>query len=167
MKSVCASRRYRARSLFAGAVFALATGAVNAADKLFAAPASSGAAATSSAGSLGQVTLALSVVLALVFVAAWALKKMRAVQQGSTSAGIEIISQVALGTKERAILLKVMGQHVLVGVAPGKVTALHVLPVGSEAATSPLVQPTLGAQETSTKPLPSFQAILKRSLGLS
>lgn len=130
-------------------------------EKLFAAPAAANSAATSSAGSLGQVTLALAVVLALVFVAAWALKKLRTVQRGTTG-GIEVISQVALGNKERAVLLKVMGQHVLVGVTPNQVNALHVLPAGSEVAEIS-ASPALG----STSPtLQTFQSILKQSLGI-
>jgi flagellar protein FliO/FliZ len=128
-----------------------------AADKLFAAPEASGAAGQSSGASLGQMTLALVVVLLVVFAAAWMLKQTRKFTTKGDH-GIEVLSQVALGAKERAVLLKVGSVHVLVGVAPGQVNALHV-------DSSPVaIEPP--AQAETAHPTHSFQAILKRSLGL-
>ncbi|HTE39558.1 MAG TPA: flagellar biosynthetic protein FliO [Steroidobacteraceae bacterium] len=129
----------------------------SAAEKLFAAPESSGPAGQSAGASLGQMTLALAVVLIVVFAAAWMLKQTRKFTTKGGH-GIEVLAQVALGAKERAVLLKVGTVHVLVGVAPGQVNALHVdtAPIAIEVAA-----PTEPAHPTH-----SFQAILKRSLGL-
>jgi flagellar protein FliO/FliZ len=41
---------------------------------------------------------------------------------------IEVIAQVPLGHKERAVLLKVGATQILLGVAPGRVNTLYVLP---------------------------------------
>ena len=43
------------------------------------------------------------------------------------SGPIEIIADVSLGAKERAVLVQVGGKQLLLGVAPGRVNTLHVL----------------------------------------
>ena len=110
-----------------------------------------------------QATLALALVLAAVFAAAWLLKRLR--KFGGGAAGIEVVAQAALGAKERAVLLKVAGAHVLVGVGPGRVTLLHVLgadvQLTSSAAAGAEIQ-----NASSASAAPSFKALLKQSLGL-
>jgi len=129
-----------------------------AAEAPFAAPDSAKTASTSAAGGLAQVTLSLILVLAAVFASAWVVRRMR--NFGRPGAGaIQIVADVALGTKERAVLIQVGAQQLLVGVAPGRVNTLHVLaePVRTDDA-----QRGGGADEVR----PDFKSILKRSLGL-
>jgi flagellar biogenesis protein FliO len=77
--------------------------------------------------------------------------------------GIEIVSQAALGSKERAVLLKVAGAHVLVGVTPGNVNLLHVL-----ASADPIGESTaVAASPAPIENTPTFKSLLKKSLGLS
>jgi len=137
-----------------------------AAEQPFAAPEAAKAASTSAAGGLAQVTLSLMLVLAAVFAAAWVVRRLR--NFGRPGAGaINIIADVALGTKERAVLIQVGAQQLLVGVAPGRVNTLHVLaePVRIDDA-----QRGGGGDElspsSSPSPRPDFKSILKRSLGL-
>jgi flagellar protein FliO/FliZ len=136
-----------------------------AAEQPFAAP-ESVTGAPSAAGGLAQVTLSLMLVLAAVFAAAWVVRRLR--NFGRPGAGaINIIADVALGTKERAVLIQVGAQQLLIGVAPGRVNTLHVLtePVRMDDA-----QRGGGGDElspsSSPSPRPDFKAILKRSLGL-
>ncbi|HEU5136755.1 MAG TPA: flagellar biosynthetic protein FliO [Steroidobacteraceae bacterium] len=126
---------------------------------LFAAPAAS--AAPSSGGGLVEVTLALLAIVALIAGLAWALKRMR----GFGTAGhdrIQVLSERALGPKERCVLVRVGATEILVGVAPGSVTTLHVFPEGAithsvaEASPAPPATPP-GA--------PSFKDLLMKSLG--
>ena len=129
----------------------------------FAAPKAADPVSATSAGSLAQVTFSLVLVLGAVFGAAWLVRKLRAF--GKFGAGaIEIIADVAVGTKERAVLVQVGKQQILLGVAPGRVNTLHVLsePVQIHSTTPP------GAGSlTGTGPVkPDFKAIFKRSLGL-
>jgi flagellar protein FliO/FliZ len=144
-----------------------------AAEAQFAAPETAKAVAASPAGSLAQVTLSLMLVLAAVFAAAWIVRRMR--NFGRPGAGaIQIIADVALGTKERAVLIQVGAQQLLVGVAAGRVNTLHVL-------SSPIPNPPPhgggggghgGVDELSPSSSPpaaagvDFKSILKRSLGL-
>ena len=140
---------------------------VYAADKLFAAPDASSAATTSTATSLSKMTLALMVVLAFIFLAAWVLKQTRKLQQSKSGVAIEIVAQVALGAKERAVLLQIGDAQVLVGVAPGQVNTLHVMPAGAVLVTDQATPETLPAEQSAQFAPQSFQAVLKRSLGLS
>jgi len=132
--------------------------------KLFAAPTGTQTAVSSGAGSMAQATLALALVLAAVFAAAWGLRRLRKFS-GNGGGGIEVISQAALGAKERAVLLRVAGSHVLVGVAPGRVNLLHVL-----SADAVVAVPTEAAQRADdaqgASAVPSFKSLLKQSLGL-
>lgn len=130
--------------------------------KLFAAPTSAQAPASTGAGSMAQATLALVLVLATVFAAAWALRRLRKFGGGGGT-GIEVISQAALGAKERAVLLKVAGAHVLVGVAPGRVNLLHVL-AADAVVSAPVDAPT--RSEAIAPSMPTFKSLLKQSLGL-
>ncbi len=78
------------------------------------------------AGTLLQVALALALVLALVAGAAWALRRVGGAPAGGTGA-VRVLGGVALGTRERAVLVQVGETQLLVGVAPGRVQTLHVL----------------------------------------
>ena len=130
---------------------------------LFAAPAAEHASSPTSAGSIGQVTLALTVVLALVFVAAWALRYLRKLNIAGGDQHLEIVAQVSLGAKERAVLIRLNDVQVLVGVAPGQVTALHT---GPAPASKPTASEVAVGNDAAAINKPSFQALLKKSLGM-
>ena len=120
----------------------------------FAAPQVIGTTHVSGVSGLGEVTLALVVVLAAVFACAWLVRRMRGLGNRVGNA-IELLAEVPLGQKERAVLLRVGATQLLVGVAPGRVNTLHVL-------TEPLELTKPDAVETSG---PAFRKILMRSLG--
>jgi flagellar protein FliO/FliZ len=156
--------RALARHLLAVLLAALSSVA-HAAEQPFASP-DAVTGTPSAAGGLAQVTLSLMLVLAAVFAAAWVVRRLR--NFGRPGAGaINIIADVALGQKERAVLIQVGAQQLLVGVAPGRVNTLHVLaePVRIDDA-----QRGGGGDElspsSSPSPRPDFKSILKRSLGL-
>ena len=136
--------------------------AATAQEKLFAAPAASQSAAPSGAGSMAQATLALVIVLIAVFAAAYFLRRLRKFSGATGSNGITIVSQAALGSKERAVLIKVAGTHVLVGVAPGRVNLLHVL----DANAIPPEAHSSGVDAQSEAASPTFKSLLKQSLGM-
>ena len=125
---------------------------------MFAAPAASTAPA--SGGGLVEVTLALLAIVALIAGLAWLMKRMR----GFGMAGhdrIQVLSERALGPKERCVLVRVGATEILIGVASGNVSTLHVFPEG--AVTEPPSAPT---PTTPTTPgTPTFKALLMRSLG--
>ncbi len=77
-----------------------------------------------------QVTLALLLVLATIGAAAWLLKSARRTR-GATQQLIHIEASVAVGTRERIVLIEVGGQWLLLGVAPGRVSRLAQLPAAA------------------------------------
>lgn len=83
-----------------------------------------------STGSVLQVILSLLLVLAAVVVVAWILKRINLPQQGAGNA-LKVISGVAVGQRERIVLVEVNDTWLVVGVAPGQVNALHTLPKGT------------------------------------
>jgi flagellar protein FliO/FliZ len=155
----------RAKARPTGLLLSFVSSAAFAAEP-FAAPDAAKSVSTSPAAGLAQVTLSLMLVLAAVFAAAWIVRRMR--NFGRHGAGaINIIADVALGQKERAVLIQVGAQQLLVGVAPGRVNTLHVL---AEPVRTNDAQRGGGGDElspsSSPSPMPDFKSILKRSLGL-
>jgi flagellar protein FliO/FliZ len=121
----------------------------------FAAPAAIGQPSTPSVGGLGQVTLALLIVLGAVFAVAWVVKRMRGFGNRVGNA-IDVIADIPLGQKERAVLLKVGKAQILIGVAPGQVNTLHVLAEPIDLTPPP-------ASPTDSRP--TFRQLMMRSLG--
>jgi flagellar protein FliO/FliZ len=121
----------------------------------FAAPEAIGHPAAPSVNGLGQVTLALLIVLGAVFAVAWVVKRVRGFGNRVGDA-IDVIADIPLGQKERAVLLKVGQAQILVGVAPGHVNTLHVL-------TEPLDLTKAAAGPTDSRP--TFKSLMMRSLG--
>lgn len=130
------------------------------ASRPFAAPSTMTSAPPSGIASLGQVTLALGLVLAVIFVSAYLLRRVRGLGKGATGA-LDIIADLPVGQKERAVLIRVGTQQVLIGVAPGRVTTLHVL--AEPVSTTPPAGPTSGA--TGLPERPNFKSLLMKSLG--
>jgi flagellar protein FliO/FliZ len=121
----------------------------------FAAPATVQNVAPSGIGSLGQVTLSLGIVLALIFGVAWVLRRVRGFTKASGGT-LEVLAELPLGQKERAVLMRCGKTQLLLGVAPGRISTLHVLAEPIE---------TLPATGTPDTGRPSFHALLMRSLG--
>jgi len=106
---------------------------------------------------LAEVTLALALVLGSIFALAWLVRRVRGLEARGAAA-LDVLGEVRLGTKERAVLIRVGATQLLLGVAPGRVNTLHVLAQPVEA---------LGASGTPAAPRPSFRELLLRSLGKS
>lgn len=103
---------------------------------MFAAPQTAPAAHAGALGGLGEVTLALLLVLGAVFALAWVLKRVRTFGSRVGNA-LDVLAQVSLGPKERAVLIKVGTTQILLGVAPGRVNTLYVLPEPLEVRSTP------------------------------
>jgi flagellar protein FliO/FliZ len=123
----------------------------------FAAPEAAASLPAGSASGIGQVTLALLIVLVAIFGVALVVRRLRGFSRGGAG-GIEVLAQVALGARERAIIVKVGQMQLLLGVAPGRVSMLQVLPPDS----------TLPADSGTPAPAgdrPTFAGLLRKSLG--
>lgn len=125
---------------------------------MFAAPQATGTPHPVGVGGLGEVAFALLIVLAAIFVVAWVVRRMR-LAGNRVGGAIDVLADVPLGQKERAVLLKVGTQQILLGVAPGRVNTLHVLSEPLELAKPPAGG---GSGDPSAN---TFRNILMRSLG--
>jgi flagellar protein FliO/FliZ len=90
------------------------------------------------AGSLLQTIFALCVVLGLLALLAWFMKRYGPkVQAGS--AHVKLVGALNLGGRERIMVVEVGDQWIVVGASPGRVNALATMPrqAGAEAAGTP------------------------------
>lgn len=88
------------------------------------------AVAVSPTGGVLKMVLGLAVVLAVMALVTWLLKRMMP-GAGSQQSSIRIVGGVSVGTRERVVVLEVAGRWLVVGVAPGQVNAIANLEVGS------------------------------------
>lgn len=73
-----------------------------------------------------QVLFSLGLVLAVIVGAAWLLRRFSPGQMGAGGV-VKVIGGVALGPKERLVLVEVGETWLVLGVAPGQVSTLHTL----------------------------------------
>jgi flagellar protein FliO/FliZ len=112
-----------------------------------------------------RVLFALLLVLGAVFAAAKLSRRM-GVAGGAKTPRLDIVAQATLGPRERAVLLRVGGREVLLGVATGNVRLLLELQGQADPAGSAIVPtaPTTDAPQAGPD-RPSFRDLLLRSLG--
>lgn len=88
---------------------------------------------TSTFSSMLQVLLGLGLVLAAISATAWLLKRLSPGQVGNAS-GLRVVAAVAVGPKERVVLVDVGESRLILGVAPGQVVCLKEMPRPADAA---------------------------------
>lgn len=116
---------------------------------LHAADAAAPAAPPSGAGAVIQMLGALGVVLAALFAVLWLLRRI----SGGKLAGpapIRTVGGIAVGSRERVLLLEIGEHWLVVGVAPGSVTGIATLPRGEL------------PQDSAQPAAPDFGALLAR-----
>lgn len=77
-------------------------------------------------GFLTQSATALFIVLVSVIGFAWMMRRFGRLQSSAKGA-LQMIDGMALSTRERIVLVQVGDTQILLGVAPGRVQAVHVL----------------------------------------
>jgi flagellar protein FliO/FliZ len=77
-------------------------------------------------GKLSEVFGALALVVLMIFGLALAAQRLR-LARGVSGKHLRIVDALALGTRERLLLVDVAGERVLLGVAGGRIERLHVL----------------------------------------
>ena len=82
-----------------------------------------------SAGTLLQTMLGLLLILALLFLAAYGLRRMNS-GRGLGGGPLKIIGGLIMGARERIVLLEVGDTWLVIGIAPGQIHTLHHMPKG-------------------------------------
>lgn len=82
--------------------------------------------ASAAAGSLLQTILALCAVLAALAALAWAMKRYGP-KGMKGNAALQIVGSLSLGGRERILVIEIGDQWIVVGAAPGRVSALATM----------------------------------------
>jgi flagellar protein FliO/FliZ len=78
-------------------------------------------------GQLTQLVFGLLLVLGLIFLLAWLLRRVQQAGPAGKGQVIDIVGSRALGPRDRLMLVQVGNEQILLGLSPGSITALHVL----------------------------------------
>lgn len=117
-----------------------------------------------SGASMLQVMLGLGLVLAVMAGCAWLLRRFGGVQRGAAGA-IRIIGGSAVGQRERVVLVEVADTWLVIGVAPGHVTALHSMPKGEIAAHAADTPLTIGGTGADARFSTWFNQVMEKRRG--
>jgi len=107
-----------------------------------------------------KMILGLAVVLGVMVLIAWTLKRMTPIG-GSQASVARIVGGVSVGTRERVVVIEIADRWIVVGVAPGQVNALADIAAGS------IDVPTGEAQSQHVLMSHPFAKWLKKSLDKS
>ncbi|MGB1580952.1 MAG: flagellar biosynthetic protein FliO [Nevskiales bacterium] len=80
---------------------------------------------TTIALSMAKTLGALLLVLACFFVLAKLLQRLQSGGRGNTEQ-LRVVSAMAVGNRERVVLVEAQGKTIMLGVAPGRVSPIHV-----------------------------------------
>ena len=75
---------------------------------------------------LGQMLFGLLLVIGLIFLLAWLVRRVQRIGPRSTQV-IKLLASQALGPRDRLVLVQVGSEQVLLGLSAGRITPLHVL----------------------------------------
>lgn len=87
-------------------------------------------------GTYVQATLALLLIVGVLFGTAWLARKLSG-GKGFGQGGMKVVGGVALGPRERIVLVEVGDDWLVIGIVPGQIRTLHRLPKGAAAAADP------------------------------
>jgi flagellar protein FliO/FliZ len=87
-------------------------------------------AADGAAGSVlgvAQMVLGLALVLGLIILASWLLRRFGA-GPAATGSLVRVVTAASVGPRERVVLVEIRDTWLVLGVAPGRINTLHRLP---------------------------------------
>lgn len=82
-----------------------------------------------SVGTYLQAGLALALIIALLLGTAWLARKVSG-GKGFGEGGMRVIGGIALGPRERIVLVEAGNDWLVIGIVPGQIRTLHTLPRG-------------------------------------
>ncbi|WP_226447779.1 flagellar biosynthetic protein FliO [Ferribacterium limneticum] len=83
-----------------------------------------------STGTYFQAGLALALIVGLLAATAWLARKVSG-GKGFGQGGMKVVGGVALGPRERIVLLEVGNEWLVIGIVPGQIRTLHRLEKGT------------------------------------
>ncbi len=83
-----------------------------------------------SPSALLQTALALALVVGILFLAAYLLRKLNGGRGFGNSGPLRVVGGLMIGTRERIVLVEIDDTWIVVGLVPGQIRTLHTLPKG-------------------------------------
>lgn len=77
-----------------------------------------------------QTVLGLAVVIGVLFLAAYFLRKLNGGRAFGNNSPLRVVGTLALGARERIVLVEIEATWIVVGLVPGQIRTLHTLPKG-------------------------------------
>lgn len=109
-----------------------------------------------------QAASGLAVVIALIFLCAWAARRL-GLQKHNSGRLIKIVASTAIGQRERVVVVEIGDTWLALGVTPGQIQSLHSMPAQEmpEEPRIPIRQSALAAANVTN----AFAQKLRESLG--
>jgi|SRR5690554_1859372 len=104
-----------------------------------------------------QTAFWLLVVVALILIMGWLARRFSALGNPGSHGRMKVMASLALGNRERVVLVKVGKQRLLLGVTPGSVNTLHLFDPDEDLSAAAMTSPPTAASNP-------FQTILQRAL---
>ena len=83
-----------------------------------------------------EMLLGLTLIIGILFLAAYFLRKLNGGRSFGNSGPLRIVGGLMISTRERIVLIEVGDTWIVVGIAPGQIKTLHTLPKGELAASN-------------------------------
>lgn len=114
------------------------------------------------AASMTRMMVGLGIVLLVLAVIAWAMKKFMRGTHGSQST-IKVVDGVSVGTRERVMVLEVADRWLVVGVAGGQITSLANMAANPEGKNEKVLSDSATDISADKQDGKSFSEILSKS----
>jgi len=89
-------------------------------------------AAISPSGGILKMMIGLAIVLAVMALITWGLKRVLPSVGGNKQSVVRVVGSVSVGSRERVVVLEVAGRWIVVGVAASQINGLANLDAGSQ-----------------------------------
>ena len=117
------------------------------------------------AAGLLQAGFGLAVVIGLIFLFAWVVRRF-GLQPSGSGRLLKVVSSVMVGQRERVVVVEIGDAWLVLGVAAGQVRALHTMPAGKlPDAQPPSLAAFAGTGAFSQKLVDSMARLTKRKEG--
>ncbi|MBX3641303.1 MAG: flagellar biosynthetic protein FliO [Nitrosomonas sp.] len=77
--------------------------------------------------SMAKMITGLLLVLGIIIISTWALKRFSIIPAISSSSHLKIVAATGVGQRERVVIVEIGETWLVLGVAPGQVTQLHTM----------------------------------------
>ena len=101
-----------------------------------------------------QVSGALVLILAMIFIVAWLAKRLGFAGKSAGNRGLKGSASTSIGPRERVVIVDVEDARLVLGVTPSQINLLHTLPPA----------PAPADTEDMKEKTPDFQSVMKNLL---